>query len=142
MSFLLDTNVVSEWVKPRPEPRVVRWLAQVDEDRVFISVITVGELRHGIERLPAGRRRERLDAWLRDELSQRFEGRVLPIDAAVANAWGTIVAQRERGGRPIGTMDAFMAATADVHGLTLVTRNASDFRSSVKTVFDPWTQTT
>ena len=142
MSFLLDTNVVSEWVKPRPEPQVVAWLADVDEDRVFISVVTVGELRHGIERLPASRRRERLDEWLRDELSQRFEGRVLPIDTAIANAWGTIVAQRERSGRPIGTMNAFMAATADVHGLTLVTRNASDFRSSVKTVFDPWTQTT
>lgn len=141
MTFLLDTNVVSEWVKPRPEPRVVAWLANVDEDRVFLSIVTVGELRHGIERLPASRRRERLDEWLRDELSQRFEGRVLPIDTAVANAWGTIVAQRERSGRPISTVDAFLAATADVHGLTLVTRNASDFRSSVKTVFDPWTQT-
>jgi len=141
VSFLLDTNVISEWVKPRPEPRVVAWLADVDEDRVFISVVTVAELRHGIERLPAGRRRERLDEWLRDALSERFEGRVLPIDAAVANAWGILVAQRARGGRPIGTMDAFVAATADVHGLTLVTRNAADFRSSVKSVFDPWSQT-
>ena len=140
MTFLLDTNVVSEWVKPRPEPRVVRWLADVDEDRVFISVVSVGELRHGIARLPAGRRRERLDEWLRDELPQRFEGRVLPIDVTIANAWGTIVAQRERAGRPISTMDAFMAATADVHGLTLVTHNASDFRASLKTVFDPWTE--
>ena len=141
MSFLLDTNVVSEWVKPRPEPRVVAWLAEVDEDRVFISVVTVGELRHGIDRLPTSRRRQRLDEWLRNELPQRFEGRVLPIDAAVADAWGAIVAQRERTGRPIGTIDAFMAATAQVHDLTLVTRNASDFRSSVRTVFDPWTPT-
>ena len=141
MSFLLDTNVVSEWVKPRPEPCVVAWLAEVDEDRVFISVVTVGELQHGIERLPASRRRQRLDEWLRNELPQRFEGRVLPIDGAVADAWGTIVAQRERTGRPISTIDAFMAATAQVHDLTLVTRNASDFRSSMKTVFDPWTPT-
>lgn len=138
MSFLLDTNVVSEWVKPRPEPRVVAWLADVDEDRVFISVVTIAELRHGIEPLSAGRRRERLDEWVRDELPQRFEGRVLPIDAAVADAWGVLVARRERTGRPIGTMDAFMAATAEVHDLTLVTRNTSDFRSSVKSVFDPW----
>lgn len=142
MSFLLDTNVVSEWVKPRPDPRVVAWLADVDEDRVFLSVMTVGELRHGIERLPAGRRRERLDEWLRDELPHRFEGRVLSIDAAVADAWGVIVAQRERAGRPIGAIDAFVAATAEVHDLTLVTRNASDFRSSVKTILDPWTRTT
>lgn len=142
MSFLLDTNVVSEWVKPRPDPRVVAWIADVDEDRVFLSVVTVGELRHGIERLPAGRRRERLDEWLRDELPHRFEGRVLSIDAAVADAWGMIVAQRERAGRPIGAIDAFVAATAEVHDLTLVTRNASDFRSSVKTILDPWTRTT
>ena len=140
MSFLLDTNVVSEWVKPRPDPHVVAWLADVDEDRVFMSVVTIGELRHGIERLPAGRRRAQLDQWLREELPQRFEGRVLSIDAAVANAWGAIVAQHERAGRPIGTMDALVAATAEVHDLTLVTRNASDFKSSVKTIYNPWTQ--
>jgi len=142
VSFLLDTNVVSEWVKSRPEPGVVTWLAEVDEDRVFVSVITLGELRHGIERLPPGRRRSRLDDWLRHELLQRFEGRVLPVDVAVADAWGAIVARRERAGHPIGSMDALIAATAEVHALTLVTRNAPDFRSSVKTVFDPWTERT
>jgi toxin FitB len=140
VSFLLDTNVVSEWVKPRPDPHVVAWLADVDEDRVFMSVVTLGELRHGIERLPAGRRRARLDRWLREELPLRFEGRVLAVDAAVTNAWGTIVAQRERAGRPIGTIDALVAATAEVHDLTLVTRNASDFKSSVKTIYNPWRQ--
>jgi hypothetical protein len=140
VSFLLDTNVVSEWVKPRPDPHVVAWLDEVDEDRVFLSVVTLAELRHGIDRLPAGRRRERLDEWLREELPDRFESRVLAIDPAVADAWGRIVAQRERSGRPIGTMDAFVAATAEVHGLTLVTRNASDLRPSVKSVFDPWSQ--
>lgn len=137
MSFLLDTNVISEWVKPRPEPRGAVWLAEADEDRLFISVVSIGELRHGIERLPAGRRRGRLDEWLRDELTPRFEGRVLPIDTAVANAWGAVVAERERSGRPIGTIDAFIAATADVYSLTLVTRNAADFRPSIAT-FDPW----
>ena len=141
MSFLLDTNVVSEWVKPRPDPRVAAWLAGTDEDRVFLSVVTIGELRHGIERLAAGRRRERLDEWLREELPQRFEGRVLPIDAAIANAWGTMVARRGRSGRPMGVMDAWVAATAEVHALTLVTRNAADFRSSGTTLFDPWTET-
>ena len=140
MSYLLDTNVVSEWVKPRPELRVVDWLAAVDEDRVFLSVVTVGELRHGIDRLPAGRRRTRLDEWLRQDLPQRFEGRVLSIDAAVADAWGAVVARRDRTGRPIGVIDAFMAATAEVHNLTLVTRNASDFKLSVTSVFDPWTE--
>ena len=101
MSFLLDTNVVSEWVKPRPEPRVVAWLAAVDEDRVFISVVTLAELRHGIDRLAPGSRRARLEHWLRGELPLRFEGRVLPIDAVVADTWGEIVARRERAGRPM-----------------------------------------
>jgi hypothetical protein len=140
VSFLLDTNVVSEWVKPRPTPSVVAWLADVDEDRVFISVATLGELRHGIDRLPAGRRRSRLDEWLGHELRDRFEGRVLPIDDAVAERWGALVARREKIGRPIGVMDAFVAATAEVHALTLVTRNAADFKSSVTAVFDPWTE--
>jgi toxin FitB len=138
VSFLLDTNVVSEWVKPRPDPGVVAWLAEVDEDRVFISVVALAELRHGVERLEHGRRRERLDAWLRDELPLRFEGRVLAVDAAVAEAWGREVARRDEMGRPIGAMDAFIAATAQVHELTLVTRNVLDFEPSVKTIVNPW----
>jgi predicted nucleic acid-binding protein len=136
--FLLDTNVVSEWAKPRPAPGLVAWLADADEDRLFISVITIAELRHGIERLATGRRRERLGEWLDGDLQERFAGRVLSIDTAVANAWGVIVAERERIGRPIGTVDAFVAATAEVHELTLVTRNAVDFEDSVKTLVNPW----
>ena len=73
MSFLLDTNVVSEWVKPRPHPGVITWLAEADEDRVFLSVVTLAELRHGVERMAAGSRRARLDVWLREELPLRFE---------------------------------------------------------------------
>lgn len=138
MSFLLDTNVVSEWVKPRPEPSVVRWLAEADEDDVFLSVVTFAEIRHGIERLSPGRRRRDLDEWLRVELSERFEGRIIPIGPAVADSWGVIVAQRDKVGRPIGSMDAFIAATATVHALTLVTRNPSDFKHSVKSVLNPW----
>ncbi len=139
MSFLLDTNVVSEWTQPRPHPRVMGWLAEVDEDRVFLSVVTLGELRQGVDRLAAGRRRDRLDAWLRHDLPLRFEGRVLPIDATIADLWGGIRAKREIAGRPIAVIDGFIAATAEAHDLTLATRNAVDFRSSVKTVFDPWT---
>src|SRR3546814_1884418 len=111
---------------------VIAWLAEVDEDRVFLSVVTLAEIRHGIERLPAGARRKRLDTWLRDELPLRFEGRVLSVDEAVADSWGKVVASRETTGRPIGVMDAFIAATAHVHALQLVTRNESDFRAAVK----------
>jgi hypothetical protein len=138
VSFLLDTNVVSEWAKPRPDPGVIAWLAEVDEDRVFLSVVTLAELRHGVERLADGSRRRRLDAWLREELPLRFEGRVLSVDQAIADHWGEVVARREAAGRPIGIMDAFVAATANVHGLTIVTRNESDFRSAVKETINPW----
>lgn len=105
---------------------------------MFLSVVTLAELRHGIERLVDGRRRRRLDAWLRNALPLRFEGRVLPIDQAVAEHWGELVASREASGRPIGVMDAFSAATANIHALTLVTRNAADFESAVKEIVNPW----
>jgi hypothetical protein len=137
---LLDTNVISEWVRPRPDPGVITWLAEVDEDRVYLSVITLAQLRHGIERMDRGSRRQRLDAWLTDELPLRFEGRVLPVDAPVAEAWGRIVAARAGLGRPIGAMDAFIAATAKTHELTLVTRNAADFEPSLETIVNPWRQ--
>lgn len=138
MNYLLDTNVVSEWTKPRPNPGVVDWLANVDEDAVYLSVVTLAELRHGIERLSPGKRRTQLDEWLRADLPLRFEHRILPVDAAVADQWGHVVARSESNGRPIHAMDALIAATAEVHSLTLVTRNASDFSAAAKSVIDPW----
>jgi toxin FitB len=140
VSFLLDTNVVSEWVKPRPDAGVAAWLAEVDEDRVFVSVITLAELRYGIERMTVGNRRRRLDEWLRNELPLRFEGRILAINGATADAWGKIVARREASDRPISVTDAFIAATVEVHGLTLVTRNARDFEPTLKSIVNPWAQ--
>jgi predicted nucleic acid-binding protein len=139
MKFLLDTNVVSEWMKPRPNRGVIAWLAETDEDRVFLSVVTITELRYGIERMAAGSRRNRLDEWLSEELPLRFEGRVLPVDAVIADACGKLVAYSESLGRPIEPRDAFIAATAEIHGLTLVTRNASDFQPTLKTILTPWT---
>ena len=138
MKFLLDTNVVSEWVKPRPDDGVVAWMNEVDEDRVFLSVISLAELRHGVERMPTGARRRRLDEWLKEELPLRFEGRVLLIDRVIAEAWGRILARCETAGRPINTMDGFIAATAEAHRLVLVTRNVSDFEFSVKEMVNPW----
>jgi predicted nucleic acid-binding protein len=138
VSYLLDTNVVSEWTKPRPNAGVVRWLKAVNEEEVFLSVVTFTELRYGIERLAAGSRRKRLDEWLRSELPLRFEGRIAPVDGAVADEWGRLVARHESGGRPIHAMDALIAATAQVHGLTLVTRNTSDFEVSLRSVLNPW----
>jgi len=127
VSFLLDTNAVSEWVKPRPNPGLIGWMESADEDRIFISVVSLAELRYGVDRMAIGRRRARLEQWLQHELPLRFEGRILPVDIRVAEAWGTTVSRSEAAGRPIGAMDAFLAATAETHGLTWVTRNVSDF---------------
>jgi len=137
VNFLLDTNAVSEWVKPRPNPGLIRWMEAADEDRVFLSVISLAELRYGIERMTAGTRRNRLQKWLLHELPLRFEGRILSVDHRVAEAWGRTVSRSEALGRPIGAMDAFLAATAETHSLTLVTRNVSDF-PALKAVLNPW----
>ncbi len=138
MNFLLDTNVVSEWTKPRPDAGVVAWLAEADEDRIFISVVTIAELRHGIERLAPGARRNRLDAWLTKQVPLRFEERLLAVDAETANVWGRVMAQGQAAGRPAGTMDAFIAATVLRHDMTLVTRNVSDFEALGVRLVNPW----
>jgi predicted nucleic acid-binding protein len=138
LSFLLDTNVISEWVKPQPHAGVIRWLADADEDRVFISVITIAEVRGGLERMPKGRRRDRIAAWLSEDLAVRFEGRVVPVDAAIAQEWGVAVGLARDHGLNIGIMDAFLAATARSRGMTLVTRTPRDFRGLGVEVFDPW----
>jgi len=140
VSFLLDTNVVSEWTKPRPNPGLVTWLEEADEDRVYLSVITLAELRYGVERLAAGKKRAQLEDWLQNELPLRFEGRILNVDTAVADMCGRLVARREAVGHPIQLMDALIAATADAHSLTLVTRNTADFHRAVQSMLNPWTE--
>lgn len=138
MSFLLDTNVVSEWVKPQPNAGLAHWIQSVDEDSLFLSVISLTELRYGIDRMASGKRQSRLDEWLRSELPVRFEGRILPVNSSIADTCGRIIRRAEVLGRRIELMDAFLAATAEVHNLTLVTRNVRDF-TVLKTVLNPWT---
>jgi len=140
VNFLLDTNVVSEWVKPRPNSGVIEWLASADEDRLFLSVATLAELRYGVERLPAGRKSAQLQEWLETELRNRFEGRVVVIDEAVAAFWGKLLAKADAARRPIGAMDGFLAATAAVHQMTLVTRNEMDFAGAGIKTFNPWSE--
>jgi toxin FitB len=138
VSYLLDTNVISEWEKPRPELRVIRWFDQVDEDSLFLSAVVLAELRYGAERLAEGVKRRRLEVWIAEELIERFEGRILNVDPAVANAWGILMARSEAGGKRMHAMDGFLAATAEVHQLTLVTRNVEDFRMARCSVVSPW----
>ncbi len=138
MNFLLDTNVVSEWMKPRPNPGVITWLAEVDEDRVFLSALTIAEIRYGIDRMTAGNKRKRLDEWLNDELPLRFEGRILSIDPAIGDLSGRLIARSEAIGHRMEVMDAFIAATAEDRSLTVVTRNISHFQPLVQSVLNPW----
>ena len=138
MNYLLDTNVVSEWTRPRPNPNVAAFLAEADEDSLFLSVVTLAELRRGVTRLPDGRRRIVLGTWLETDLLQRFDSRILGIDADVADAWGRIMAAAERSGRTPGAMDVWIAAIAEVTGLTLATRDIRDFTPLGVRVFCPW----
>jgi toxin FitB len=136
--YLLDTNVVSEWARPRPEPSVVRWLADVDEDQVFISVVTLAELEKGIRLLVEGAKRRRLEEWVQTDLQQRFESRVIDITPDIAREWGRVSADRQGIGRPIATLDAFLAATARLRAYTVVTRNDRDFAETGVQLFNPW----
>jgi predicted nucleic acid-binding protein len=138
MDYLLDTNAISEWVKPRPDPGVVRWFDQVDEDRTYLSVITLGELRKGIDRLVNGRRRQRLDHWLTIELPERFANRILPIDSTTADQWGRLLARTETAGTTIHGTDALIAATALAHQLQVVTRNVAHFQPTGIDILSPW----
>jgi toxin FitB len=139
VNFLLDTNVVSEWVKPRPNAGLMRWSESVDEDRVFLSVASLAELRYGIERMAAGKRRQHLEQWLENEIPRRFEGRIFPIDSSIADFCGRIFRRYESMGQQIEIIDAFLAATAEVYDLTMVTRNVSDF-VVLRDVLNPWVE--
>ncbi len=138
MSYLLDTCVLSEFQRPTPQASVVAWLRAQEEETFFLSVLTLGELQRGISRLPASRKRNRLQTWLDSDLRQRFEGRILPIDDAVATRWGDVQARVEAKGAPLPVMDSLIASTALIHDLAVVTRNGEDFARTGVAVVDPW----
>ena len=136
--FLLDTNVLSEIVRPKPDPGVVQWVEATDESLLYISVLTLGEIRKCVTLLPPGRRRSSLESWLDHDLLLRFDGRILPIDAVVADRWGqfsgSIAAKRS----PLPVIDGLLAATALHHCLTLVTRDSRHPALASVDVFNPW----
>jgi predicted nucleic acid-binding protein len=136
--FLLDTNVVSELVRPRPNPRVTQWLDSTDEELLYLSVLTLGEIRKGITTLTDPARKMKLEAWLSGNLLARFESRILPIDRAIADRWGQIAGFLAAQGSLLPVIDGLLAATALHHNLTLVTRNISDVALTRVGVFDPW----
>lgn len=135
MSYLLDTNVLSELRRPRPHAGVREWFAKRPAATLYLSVLTMGEIRKGVQGVADARRRQALSDWLETELPAYFTGRVLPVDGAVADRWGRLVAEA---GRPLPAIDSLLAATAAVHGLVLVTRNLRDFAGLPVQVFSPW----
>ena len=140
MRYLLDTNVVSELIAREPNPRVVRWVDDLDPHGVYLSVVTVGELQKGIEKLPDSRRKSDLRGWLEGDLLVRFDGRMLVLDVGAMLAWGAMMGRLERAGRPLPAMNSIIAALALHHDCTLATRNEADFEGTGVRVANPWRQ--
>jgi predicted nucleic acid-binding protein len=138
MRFLLDTCVISELVSKQSTLSVVDWIDGIEDERLFLSVLTIGEIQRGIEKLPDSKRKQNLSSWLKDELLIRFYGRVLPLDLDVMLEWGILVARLERVGRPLPAMDSLIAALARRHDLHLVTRNEQDFADTGISIINPW----
>jgi predicted nucleic acid-binding protein len=138
LSFLIDTCVLSELVRPKPHRRVVDWIDAQDESRLYLSVITIGEIQKGIAKLPASSRKEKLVTWLDEELEERFKGKILGIDSTVARKWGQIQAACELRGLKMPVVDALIAAIALVSDMTIVTRNEQDMAASGAKIFNPW----
>ena len=136
--YLLDTNVVSELVRPNPNANVVAWVRAEDETRFYLSVLSFGEIRRGIEQLPQSPRRERLRLWLEVDLTDRFQGRILDIDRRVAEIWGIIMARGAAASVRLPSIDILIAATAERHGMVVATRNLRDFAFAAISAVSPW----
>ena len=138
MNYLLDTCVISELVARRPNPKIVEWVDSIEEERLYLSVIAIGEIRKGIEKLPDSRRKAVLEDWLNDHLLVRFGERILPIDTDVMLTWGQLAGALELAGKAMPAIDSLLAATA-LHGnFHLVTRNEADFKDAGVPIVNPW----
>jgi toxin FitB len=136
--YLLDTNVISELVKLRPEAKVVSWVQTTSEELLYLSVLTIGEIRKGIDSLPRSNKRGLLESWLANDLVLRFAGRILQVNLDIAERWGLISARAKIAGAPLAVIDGLMAATALHHNLTFVTRNTKDVRVAGISMLNPW----
>jgi toxin FitB len=136
--FLLDTNIISELIKPKPEPRLVTWLSGTDENLLYLSVLTLGEIRKGVAMLREPARRVQLETWLDSELRLRFAGRILTVDDDVADRWGVMAGRAAARKIALPVIDGLLAATALHYNLTLVTRNSKDVAGTDALVFNPW----
>jgi len=138
MNYLLDTCVLSEFTRRKPDEKVLAWFERVEEEKLFLSAITIGEIQRGVARLPDSPRKGELLLWMNDGLIERFGCRVLPVEAQTMLLWGSLTARMESAGRPMGVIDSLIGALALQHNLILVTRNVSDFLACGVQVANPW----
>ena len=138
MNYLLDTCIISELIKPKPNSKVIKWLRSCREESLFLSSLTIGEIQKGISKLSESRKKNELQTWLDVELALRFDRRILGIDIAVAKKWGDIQASSELAGNKMPVVDSFIASIGIVHDLTVVTRNTADMKPSGVTLLNPW----
>jgi len=138
MKYLLDTCVISEIIKQKPSGKVTKWIKNEDETNFFISVLTIGELHKGIEKLSESKRKGKLHNWVENDLKERFWNKIIDIDIQVAMIWGKIQGMTERVGKPMPAIDSLIAATGITHHLTVVTRNTSDMKESGAVLLNPW----
>jgi tRNA(fMet)-specific endonuclease VapC len=138
MNYVLDTNVISELISKQPNKKVVEWLDRLDPNTIYLSVITIGEIRKGIEKLPPSKRRDTVKEWLEVDLLLRFQGRILEITTEVMLIWGELTGRLEKEGRPITAIDSLIAAIALQGNYCLVTRNEHDFQHTGVTIINPW----
>ncbi len=138
MKYLLDTCLISELVKKVPHPAVVSWLDEQEEQSLFLSVLTIGELQKGISKLPVGARKDELQSWVEHDLTLRFTGRIIEIELEAMLIWGRLQGESERKGESLPVMDSLIAATAKAHGLVVVTRNVKDIERCKARICNPW----
>lgn len=141
MTYLLDTNVISELVKPVPDVNVWEWLNALPDEQLFISAITVGELHRGIELLPPSTRKSNYERWLQEEILARYADRIVTVDIMVMLRWGALMAETTAKGRSLPIFDSLLAATALAHNMQLVTRNVQDFADAGVRLINPWQET-
>lgn len=138
MKYLLDTCVISEIVKPKPNDNVISWLQSQTEDSLYLSVLTFGEIEKGITKASDKIRKKKLQLWLEDDLKKRFKGKIIPIDLEVSIKWGEVQAMTELQGKPMPAIDGLIAVSALVNNCTVVTRNISDMQQSSVELLNPW----
>lgn len=137
MNYLLDTCVISELVKPLPDMNVVNWMRSMPTEQLYLSVITIGEVRKGLTKLPVSRRKDALTNWV-NTLVEDYRDRIYPVNLAVAENWGILQGRAELDGKPMSSFDGLIAAIALTHNLVVVTRNVDDFEASNLPIHNPW----